>query len=402
VLWADLLLQGAGLTQQMGSLNPLPSTLHPDVIVIGAGQAGLAVGYYLRRTGLSFTLLDTEEGPGGAWRRTWDSLTLFSPASASSLPGWLFPPSADDYPTRDEALGYLAAYERRYQLPVERPIRVSAVRRADAGFEIETDEGIRRARAVVSATGTWAKAVVPDVPGRDIFRGEQFHSAQYSSPARLGGKRVVIVGAGNSGAQLVAELSRIANVTWATRAAPSFLADHIDGRYLFREESAVYAAKTAGHPTPPISLGDIVMVPSVRDARDRGALEALPMFTAMTERGVIWPDGREESVDAVIWCTGFQPALAHLAPLGVVEPTGRVRTVGTRSLVEPRLWLVGYGNWTGFASATMIGVGRTARETVNQIVAELTPAERTLERPHREASLGLASSEANSRSGLHH
>jgi cation diffusion facilitator CzcD-associated flavoprotein CzcO len=211
------------------------------------------------------------------------------------------------------------------------------------------------------------------VPGRDIFRGEQFHSARYSSPARLAGKRVVIVGAGNSGAQLVAELSRIANVTWATRAPPSFLADHIDGRYLFREESAVYAARTAGHPTPAISLGDIVMVPSVRDARDRGALEAVPMFTRMTERGVIWPDGREESVDAVIWCTGFRPALDHLAPLGVVEPTGRVRTAGTRSLIEPRLWLVGYGNWTGFASATMIGVGRTARATVDQIVDELSP-----------------------------
>ncbi len=353
------------------TLRPPPAARRPHVIVIGAGQAGLAVGYYLRRTGLSFTLLDAEEGPGGAWRHTWDSLTLFSPGSASSLPGWLFPPSADDYPTRDEALAYLAAYERRYQLPMERPVRVGAVRRVDTGFEVDTDRGIRHAHAVVSATGTWAKAVEPDVPGRDSFRGKQFHSAHYSSPSGLAGKRVVIVGAGNSGAQLVAELSRVANVTWATREPPSFLADHIDGRFLFREESAVYAARTAGQASPPISLGDIVMVASVRDARDRGALRAVPMFTGMTERGVIWPDGREESVDAVIWCTGFRPALDHLASLGVVEPSGRIRTAGTRSLVEPRLWLVGYGNWTGFASATMIGVGRTARETVNQIVSEL-------------------------------
>ena len=169
----------------------------------------------------------------------------------------------------------------------------------------------------------------------------------------------------------MAALSRVAHVTGATRRPPSFLADHIDGRYLFREESAVYAARAAGQASPPISLGDIVMVPSVREARDRGSLHAVPMFTRMTERGVIWPDGREEFVDAVIWCTGFRAALDHLAPLGVVEPSGRIRTAGTRSLVEPRLWLVGYGNWTGFASATMIGVGRTARETVNQIVAEL-------------------------------
>ena len=374
----------------MSSLGPGPSALRPDVIVIGAGQAGLAVGYYLRRTGLSFTLLDAEEGPGGAWRHAWDSLTLFSPGSASSLPGWLFPPTAHDYPTRDEALAYLAAYERRYQLPIERPLRVTSVRRVDDGFEIDTDRGIRRARTIVSATGTWAKAVVPDVPGRDSFRGEQLHSAHYSSPSGFVGRRVVIVGGGNSGAQLVAELSRVANVTWATREPPSFLADHIDGRFLFREESAVYAARTAGQASPSISLGDIVMVPSVREARDRGSLQAVPMFTRMTERGVIWPDGREEPVDVVIWCTGFRPALDHLAPLGVLEPSGRIRTAGTRSIVEPRLWLVGYGNWTGFASATMIGVGRTARETVNQIVAELgeVPAgERQSEGVSRERQL---------------
>ncbi len=369
----------------MPSLRPPPPALRPDVIVIGAGQAGLAVGYYLRRTGLSFVLVDGEDGPGGAWRHSWDSLTLFSPGNASSLPGWLFPPSAGDYPSRDEVLAYLTAYERRYQLPIERPVHVSAVRRVDGEgeptFEISGSALAPRssppaplyfARAVVSATGTWANAILPDIRGRDAFLSEQLHSASYSSPARFVGKRVIIVGGGNSGAQLVAELSRVANVTWATRQPPTFLPDHIDGRYLFREESAVYAAKVEGRATPPVSLGDIVMVPPVRDARDRGALEAVPMFTRMTPRGVVWPDGREEPVDVVIWCTGFRSALDHLAPLGVIEPTGRVRTAGTRSLVEPRLWLVGYGNWTGFASATMIGVGRTARETVNQIQASLT------------------------------
>ena len=342
-----------------------------DVLVVGAGQAGLAVGYYLRRTGLSFVLLDAEEGPGGGWRHTWDSLTLFSPGNASSLPGWLFPPTSNDYPTRDETLAYLTAYERRYQLPVERPVKVEAVRRVSDAFVIDTDRGSWSARAVVSATGTWANAVVPDIPGRESFRGEQLHSANYASPAGFAGKRIVIVGAGNSGAQLVAELSLIADVTWATRKPPSFLADHIDGRFLFREESAVYAAQTEGRESPPISLGDIVMVPPVREARDRGALRAVPMFTRMTERGVVWPGGREEPVDVVIWCTGFRPALEHLAPLGVIEPGGRIRTSGTHSLIEPRLWLVGYGNWTGFASATLIGVGRTARETVNQIMGEL-------------------------------
>jgi len=341
----------------------------PDVVVIGAGQAGLAVGYYLRRTGLSFVLLDAEEGPGGAWRHSWDSLTLFSPGNASSLPGWLFPPSRNDYPTHDEVVAYLAAYEHRYSLPVERPVRVRAVRRGDEvdRLSIETDAGTLRARAVVSATGTWSHPIVPDLPGREAFTGTQLHSASYRSPDPFIGKRVVIVGGGNSGAQLLAELSRVAKTTWATRRPPSFLADHIDGRFLFREESAIYNARAEGRSAPRPSLGEIVMVPSVREARDRGVLRSVPMFTGMTSRGVVWADGREEPVDVVIWCTGYRAALDHLTPLGVIEANGRVRTAGTRSLAEPRLWLVGYGNWTGYASATIIGVGRTARATVEEI-----------------------------------
>lgn len=116
------------------------------------------------------------------------------------------------------------------------------------------------------------------------------------------------------------------------------------------------------------------MVPPVRKARDRGVLRAVRPFVRMTEHGVVWPDGREEAVDAVLWCTGFRPALDHLRPLGVMESDGRVLVQGTRSVREPMLWLVGYGNWTGFASATLIGVGRSARATVDEIVAALRPA----------------------------
>ena len=362
------------------------------IAVIGAGQAGLAVGYYLRRAGLPYVILDAEEGPGGAWRHSWESLTLFSPPNASSLPGWLLPRTAGDYPTREEFLAYLAAYEQRYELPVERPVRVTAVRSAtsESGLILDVERlpeaGSSRlppaahrlppvahrlplvVTAVVSTTGTWSNPTIPDVPGRNDFLGRQLHSAHYQSPDSFAGERVIVVGGGNSGAQIVAELSRVADTTWATRRPPTFLPDHIDGRYLFREESAIYSARVEGRAVPPPSLGDIVMVPAIREARDRGALTSVPMFTRMTARGVVWPDGREERVDAVVWCTGFRPSLAHLAPLGVIEPTGRVRVAGTRSVVEPRLWLVGYGNWTGYASATIIGVGRTARATVDEIV----------------------------------
>jgi hypothetical protein len=102
-------------------------------------------------------------------------------------------------------------------------------------------------------------------------------------------------------------------------------------------------------------------------------LAAVPPFARFTADGVVWPDGREERIDAVIWCTGFRPALEHLRPLGVAGPDGRIRVEGTRSAAEPMLWLVGYGDWTGFASATLIGVGRSARATVREIEAALAP-----------------------------
>ncbi|HEX6052946.1 MAG TPA: ArsO family NAD(P)H-dependent flavin-containing monooxygenase, partial [Gemmatimonadaceae bacterium] len=335
-----------------------------DVVIVGGGQSALAVAYYLRRTGLSYVLLDASALPGGAWRHTWRSLRLFSPAQWSSLPGRLMPGGTNYYPTRDEALAYLTEYEARYAAPVIRPVRVTAVRGGDGHLGVETDVGRWRARAVVSATGTWSAPNVPHFEGEEIFRGRIIHSASYRSPDDFAGGRVVVVGGGNSGAQIVADLSDNASVTWATRRPPSFLPDDIDGRYLFGEETARYRALTAGVAAPPArTLGEIVMVEPVRRARDRGVLTAVPMFTALTPGGVRWPDGREAEVDAIVLATGFRPALGHLASLAIAEPNGRIAVRGTRSVREPRLWLVGYGDWTGYASATLIGVGRSARAT---------------------------------------
>jgi putative flavoprotein involved in K+ transport len=342
-----------------------------DVVIVGGGQSALAVSYYLRRTGLSYAVLDDAAESGGAWQHTWQSLRLFSPAQWSSLPGRLMPGGTNYYPSRDEALEYLADYELRYGIPVVRPARVSAVRRDADRLVAISPAAEWAARAIVSATGTWSSPNVARFPGDDVFAGRILHSAAYRSPASFAGQRVVVVGGGNSGAQIVADLADHASVTWATQTPPSFLPDDIDGRYLFSEESARYRALTAGTSAPPRTLGDIVMVEPVRRARARGLLHAVPLFTAFTRQGVVWPDGRETREDAVILATGFRPALGHLASLGVAEPNGRVEVRGTRSVREPRLWLVGYGEWTGYASATLIGVGRTARATVDEIAGAL-------------------------------
>lgn len=347
--------------------------------MVGGGQAALAVGYYLRRTTLSFVILDAGEAPGGAWRHTWDSLHLFSPARYSSLPGWLMPGSDREYPHRDEVLDYLARYEERYELPVERPVRVTGVRRETPGAEglvVETEGGRRiRARAVVGATGTWEGARIPSEPGLPDFRGVSVHSAHYREPGPFRDRRVLVVGGGNSGAQIVADLRESARTTWVTRDPPHFLPDDVDGRHLFEQSTAAWQARKEGRPPPPpLSLGDIVMVPSVRAARDAGRLDAVRPPRLFVSDGVIWPDGRREAVDVVIWATGFHPALAWLDASGLRGPDGRVEVTGTRSVEEPRLWLVGYGGWTGFASATLIGVGRSARGAVEEITRVLARA----------------------------
>jgi putative flavoprotein involved in K+ transport len=362
-------------TPQRAPVLETPRRIEADVVVIGGGQAGLATGFYLRRAGLvpgrDFVMVDAADRPGGAWPRTWDGLRLFSPAGFSSLPGWMMPPWDDatrGFPPRDHVVAYLTGYEERYDLQVLRPHRVESVRRADdrpdgrllvdaPGLTIST-------RAVVSATGTWDRPFWPTYPGMRDFTGRQLHAAGYHSPRELAGQRVVVVGGGNSAAQILAEVSTVAETTWVTTRPPRFLPDDVDGRVLFATARARIEALEQGREHAGVAgLGDIVMVPSVKDARDRGVLHAHPMFTRLTADGVAWADGTSQQCDAVIWCTGFRPALRHLHPLGLTRG-GRIRvggSSGTRALDEPRLHLVGYGDWTGPASATLAGVGPSAR-----------------------------------------
>lgn len=331
-----------------------------DIVVIGGGQMGLSLGYYLRRAGADFVILDAQSGPGGAWRHGWDSLRLFSPAGYSSLPGWLMPPPDHaGYPTRDDVLDYLTRYEARYQLPIRRPVRVETVARAGERLEVITAKERFSARHLVSATGTWSHPHIPPIAGRDLFEGLQLHSAQYRQPQDYAGKTVLVVGGGNSGAQIMAEVAPVARALWVTLHDPVFLPDDVDGRVLF--ERAVARMKDGPSATPVGGIGDIVMVPPVKQARDRGDLTSVRPFARMTATGVVWPDGSEMSVDAVIWCTGFRPALAHLKALGVVEEDGRVLVENQRSRKLPQLWLAGYGDWTGPGSATLMGAARTAR-----------------------------------------
>jgi putative flavoprotein involved in K+ transport len=241
-------------------------------------------------------------------------------------------------------------------------------------LRVETDSGTWHARTVISATGTWWRPFLPAVPGRDVFPGRQLHTVEYRSPAEFAGQRVVVVGGGNSGAQIAADLAYDTELTWVTQHPPRFLADDIDGRALFDAATARRRAldEDSTDTGGVASLGDIVAVPPVREARDAGFLKAEPMFSRLTPHGVEWADGTRAEADAVIWCSGFRPALSHLAPLGLRGTRGRIPTTGTQAVHEPRLHLLGYGDWTGPASATLIGVGRPACEAAAEIAALLS------------------------------
>ena len=345
-----------------------------DVVVIGGGQSALTVAYFLRRTGLSYVLLDAESAPGGAWRHGWDSLRLFSPSAWSSIAGWPMPAVSGGTPGRDDVIDYLTLYERRYDFPIIRSTRVNRVEKIEDGLRVVSEGRAWEAKAVISATGTWSRPFIPSYPGQELFLGQQLHSAHYVGPDEFEGKTVLVVGGGNSGAQIYAEVSKVAQATWVTQEAPKFLPDEVDGRVLFERATARLKAQQEGlePQQPPGGLGDIVMVPSVRDARERGVLNAVRPFKRFTSTGVVWSSGDETKVDVVIWCTGFSPALDHLSSLGVVGLDGKVAVDENRSVASPNLWLVGYGDWTGLASATLIGVTRTARDVVNQVQSYLT------------------------------
>lgn len=340
-----------------------------QTLIIGGGQAGLAVAYFLNRHKVDYTILDQEKGPGGAWQHGWDSLHLFSPARWSSLPGWPMPPSDENYPSKDHIIHYLTEYEKRYNIPIERPVKVKSVRKVNESFITYTDKGEWESQVIVSATGKWSYPFIPDYPGRELYKGKQIHSAYYQNPDQFRGQRVLIVGGGNSSAQILAEVSKIAQTTWVTLEAPLFLPDDVDGRVLFERATERWKALQEGRTIeiPKGGLGDIVMVPSVKEARTRNVLKTVRPFKQFKEDGVIWPDGTHSQVDSIIWCTGFKSAIEHLRELNVIEPDDTVKVKGTRSLKESNLWLVGYGDWVGYASATLIGVARTARDTAIQI-----------------------------------
>jgi thioredoxin reductase len=355
-----------------------PVALKTDIVVIGAGQAGLSSAYHLKKLGVvpdrGFVVLDQAPQPGGAWQFRWPSLKLSTVNRIHDLPGMPFSEAVDTDATEVEASiavpRYFAVYEKTFDLPVYRPVKVTVVCDRGERLRIETDRGNFSVRGVINATGTWETAYIPEYPGADRFMGRQLHTKDYRTAEEFAGQHVVIVGGGISAIQLLDEVSRVTTTTWVTRRPPQFR----PGPFTEDRGRAAVAlvedrVRRGLPPNSVVSVTGLPVTPAVEAMQARGVLNRLPMFSEILEDGVRWSDGTVVRADVILWCTGFRSSLDHLAPLMLREPGGGITMTGklaTQVAKDPRVHLVGYG-----PSASTIGANRAGAAAARELMAFL-------------------------------
>ncbi len=296
-----------------------------DVAVVGAGQAGLAIGYFLARQGRRFVILDGADAIGSAWHSRWDSLTLFTPRRYDSLPELAFPGEPDGYPIRDEVIAYLEQYAAQFELPVRLNSQVRSLTAKDGGFLLALGGESIEADQVVVATGPFQKPLVPPFAGGLSAEVFQTHSTGYRDPAGVPEGTVLIVGGGNTGFQIAEELAATHAVHLAVGSRQTPLPQTILGRDLF------WWLEKLGllHKTVDSRLGrrfrdrETLIGSSPRTARRHG-VEMRPRATAASARTVTFADGSSLEVDAVIWATGYRPDNSWI-DLPITDPEGHLR-----------------------------------------------------------------------------
>jgi putative flavoprotein involved in K+ transport len=335
---------------------------HVDVMVIGGGQSGLATAHALLREGLSPVVLEASGRTAGSWPYYYESLTLFSPARYSYLPGMPFPGADPDrYPHRDEVVAYLSAYAARLDADIRTGRRVTGLRRGDGGFEAEVQGGERlAARAVVAASGTFGRPYRPVLPGLEGFTGRVLHAAEYRSPEPFAGERVIVVGAGNSAVQIAAELAAVTRVTLASRSLVKFAPQPFSAGTCswFKHTRLDTAPLGRFLRTTPTQL--VIDDGRYRSALAHGAPDRREVFSVIEGDKVTWSDESLEKVDTILLATGYRPDLPYLAGLtGALDGAGHPRHRDGASTVHPCLAFVGLEWQRSLPSNSLRGVGGT-------------------------------------------
>lgn len=349
-----------------------------DSVVIGAGQAGLSTSFHLRRLGLGHVVLDSKDGPGGAWQHRWDALTMRDVHGVADLPGAAVPPASGAERANRFVPAYFADYEARFELPVVRPVRVRRVRDDDGLLVVEAGDRSWTARTLVNATGTWTRPFIPHLPGMETFAGEQLHTSDYPGPEHFRGKRVVVVGGGASAVQFIGALAPITSTVWVTRREPVWNSSEFTPELGRKVVAQVEERVRQGlPPRSVVSVTGLILREQEREAERLGAYaHPRPMFASVEPHGVRWADGTFERADAIIWATGFRPAIEHLGPLRLRSPRGGIQLDATTAVADRRVQLVGYG-----PSASTIGANRAGRTAAVAVAEWLRPVPRAARTP---------------------
>src|SRR5690554_4954877 len=336
-------------------------------VVIGAGQAGLAAAHHLSRTGQDALVLDASAGPGGSWPHYYDSLTLFSPARFSELPGLHFRGNPERYPHRDEVTDYLTRYALRLNVDIRYGHRVVAVEPVADGFRCTGTDFDVQARNVVVASGSFGNPFLPSLPGIDSFTGTVLHAVDYRTPSAFAGARVAVVGAGNSAVQIAAELTVDADVSVYSRKAIRWQRQRILGQDLhwWLTRTGLDGARIPRGLLP-------ATTPVVDDGRYRsvfrdGTAQWRPMFARVEGSDLVAADGTRHPTDVLLFATGYRPHVPFLEHTVALDPRGVPLHRGGLSTSVRGLGFVGLEHQRTFASATLRGVGRDAAAIISRL-----------------------------------
>ncbi|MEL6309559.1 MAG: NAD(P)/FAD-dependent oxidoreductase [Chloroflexota bacterium] len=340
-----------------------------DVVIIGAGQAGLVQGYHLQQAGINFVILEANDSAGGSWHHYWDSVRLFSSAEYSSLDGLPFPADADYYPEREDVIAYLQQYAAHFDLPIHTKTRVERIDKDADIFQIHTNQGMYHARAVIAATGPFTAPHMPKFAGDDMFQGKRIHSLHYTNADAYHGQRIVVIGSNNSAVQIACELATVADVSMATRKDIQWAPQRLWGKNIF------FWLHRTGFDMMPVGChfnlckNDSVYDDGTYEAMVKsGNPDPRPMFQRITEQGVVWADGTEEPVDTILYATGFERRTTpFLASLGALDDKHIPQEHKGVSTVVDGLFYVGLEGQIAPASATIRGVSRDARYVADAV-----------------------------------
>lgn len=348
-----------------------------ETIVIGGGQAGLSVGYHLKQQGQQFLILDASRTIGEAWRRRWDSLRLFTPARYAGLPGLPFPAPGDAFPTKEDVANYLEKYARHFDLPLETGVHVDRMERDGDMFVIRSGERQFQARNVVIAMANYQVPSVPEFAGELNPQIKQLHSHNYRNPSQLPKGDVLIVGVGNSGADIAMEVVRTHQTLLAGKESghipwpiESFVGRHFLVRIVrFVFHHLLTLDTPIGRKARPKLLSQAAPLVRVkpRDLIEAG-VQRVSRVVGVRDGKPVLADGQVLDVKSVIWCTGYKPGFSWIN-LPIFDE--KQRPIHKAGIVErePGLYFVGLHYLYSMSSGTLMGVGRDAERIVERIVS---------------------------------